>query len=46
MENIYMILFIKESRILMEYKNMKENIYLIKNGMEKDLMKKVILYMN
>ena len=25
---------------------MKENIYIIKNGMEKDMMKKVIYHMN
>ena len=25
---------------------MKENVYIIKNGMEKDMMKMVILYMN
>ena len=32
--------------IIMEYQNMKEIIYIIKNGMVKDMMKMVILYMN
>ena len=31
---------------LMKNWNMKVNFYIIKNGMEKDMMKMVILYMN
>ena len=32
--------------ILIISQNMKENIYIIKNGRVKDMMKRVILYMN
>ena len=39
MENIYMTRKEKEKIILKGYQNMKENIYLIENIMEKDMMK-------
>ena len=39
MENIYIIINIKVKNILMEIQNLKENIYLIKNGMGMDMMK-------
>ena len=42
MENIYMDLLEKEKNILKVYWNMKENIYLEKNGMEKDMIKREI----
>ena len=41
-ENIYMILEEKENYITLINQNMKENFYLIKNGMEKDMMKMVM----
>ena len=43
--NIYMDKKEKEKNILMEDQNMKENIYFVKNGLEKDMIKKVIQYM-
>ena len=41
-----MIINKKEKHILMENQNMKVNTYIIKNGMEKDMMKMGILRMN
>ena len=40
--NIYIIIKEKEKNILIIDQNMKVNIYMIKNGMEKDMMKMVI----
>ena len=40
--NIYKVLDWKERNILKEDLNLMENIYLIENGMEKAMMKKVI----
>ena len=45
-ENIYMDLRGEEEYLLMKNQNMKVNIYIIKNGMEKDLIKMGMLYMN
>ena len=39
MENIFIIINPKENYIFMIDLNLKENFYLIKNGMEKDMMK-------
>ena len=41
-ENIYIIIEEKVNFMSMEFWNMKVNIYIIKNGMEKDMMKMVI----
>ena len=42
MEYIYIIIKRKEKNIIMVNYNLKENIYIIKNGMGKDIMKMVI----
>ena len=44
--SIYIIKKEKEKDIMMEKWNMKESIYIIENGMEKDMMKIIIKYMN
>ena len=44
--NIYMVIKLKVSIIIKIDWNMKANIYITKNGMVKDMMKMVILYMN
>ena len=41
-ENIYIIIEKKEDYILKIDQNMKENLFVEKNGMEKDMMKRVI----
>ena len=45
-ENIYITIEKVVNFILKEDQNMKGNFYMIKNGMEKDMMKQVIQYMN
>ena len=44
--NIYMVLKLKANFMLMRNWNMEVNSYITKNGMEEDMMKMVILYMN
>ena len=44
--NIIMIKKLKENYILKEYQNLKENFYIIKNGMEKDMIYMEMYHMN